>query len=556
MGNLAILCFTLLLVATAPSHSAHAADAPVNRGLFSVDGTGLATSANGGTLYRPSVTAPGSISYTPCVGGLSQCHLSESLRLVNTLAPCEITPQVACIKSVFASEDGNTWTTGTYRGERSGPWSSYAFPGVTEAGFGPAKDTNLYSFEGLTKGDSRLFEVDPKIEADVFESKPIDLRFLSSKIIEVVTSDTRPKPWSPHVSGVSGSQELNLSPCLFQSDFVDVCWQPAKLSSPTYFRLTLDLPVMPSGWVTGRLVNPAFDFRRISNGSLTSEVEMTGQAITVPKIAAQYWSDNAQDKATWDLITAAWAKLNWPFNVWDSISKGMQLEPTNIDLFLAAAGIDASVNQAASDTDEWVTNLRFNATVAYSGCQVSGSGAPSDDFKGFVGSNALVYENELPRFDPATQELTYRMAAPHLQSDGKPLLGTYSLLVTEAQAKCIWGISGSLGKATVSVSDSDGSTNTVVSDLGIRNGVVHFQASGFGYSEVKIASGFAAPKPTAPSSASGSGGSSSGSSGSVEANIATPVAKSIICLRIKKPVKTKIVSSISPKCPAGYKLKH
>lgn len=499
-----LICGSSIGVAAARADSAWSP----NRSIFSVDGSGM--TANGGVLYDQG---------RPCSGGLDGCDLKSGLTLLNTLAPCSPDSKIACISKVEASEDGSSWVAGSYEGERSKAWPLYAFPADEEAGFGASRMTNLYSFAGLRHDQGTLFEVDPKIQAEVKSGSPISITTLSSKVFGVYQNgENKYRP--NHESGAPGSDWVKSDPgCLFQPDGANVCWRYASQTTPLHFRLSLVLPTMPDGWVTGRIVNPDISFSASGEGQLKNLVVVSGQAVTVPAFEAQYFADNVSDKETWQQLSTV---IPLP---WDDVSRGIQVEPNQIDAYLSYVAIDSSLNKATSETDEWTSNLSWTPS------NIAGSGCERQGFEGFVGSNALVYGSALPVFDKANQVLDYRMSSPHFLTNGKVLAGAYSLLVDQAIAKCIWGVTGELGQATLSVTDSEGVPSTMVTSLGISNGKVHFQATGFNFSEVRLKAKITAAKPS------------------------VTTVKKITCVTLKKPLRTKIISGLNPKCPSGYKAK-
>jgi hypothetical protein len=155
---------------------------------------------------------------------------------------------------------------------------------------------------------------------------------------------------------------------------------------------------------------------------------------------------------------------------------------------------------------------------------------------GILATNATQYAPSPPTFIESTQELSYQLAAPHFKVAAEEFKGTYSLVISQKLARCIWGSSLTNASAKVSILSSDGKTSVTTQTLKSSSGFYYFNISGFGFSaptiRVKLAQNSASPTTTPQKS---------------------PVVKSTItCLKGKT---TKKVTAVNPKCPAGYKKK-
>jgi hypothetical protein len=139
------------------------------------------------------------------------------------------------------------------------------------------------------------------------------------------------------------------------------------------------------------------------------------------------------------------------------------------------------------------------------------------------------------------------VAAPHFDSQGKVFKGSYDLVMRSDVARCVYGFSKAPINATISITSSDGTPQVASTLIGERKGWLYLQAKNFEFSAPVIKAKLTqevvvepTPTPTATPSAT-----------------ATPKpvgAKkmTIICVKGKS---TKKVTSIAPKCPAGYKKK-
>jgi hypothetical protein len=123
--------------------------------------------------------------------------------------------------------------------------------------------------------------------------------------------------------------------------------------------------------------------------------------------------------------------------------------------------------------------------------------------------------------------MSYDVASPHYKPGGKDYVadafsGRYDLLLTEAYARCVWGIKDALPKIEVNVFKTDGTVDSSAKVVGglDSSGFFKFSATGFTFSAPKI---------------------------KIKVTI-----KSISCAKGKIVKK---VSGSNPKCPAGFKKK-
>jgi hypothetical protein len=152
------------------------------------------------------------------------------------------------------------------------------------------------------------------------------------------------------------------------------------------------------------------------------------------------------------------------------------------------------------------------------------------------------YDGSAPKFVDGF--LNYRVTGFHFAADGvTPNLGTYDLVMRSEAARCLYGFSKAPVSATVSIAGADGATNVATTVVAEKDGWLKMKAAGFTFSEkqikVKITQESSAAATPAPAASA--------------APVAVAKKKSTItCVKGKA---TKKVSSVSPKCPAGFKKK-
>jgi hypothetical protein len=192
--------------------------------------------------------------------------------------------------------------------------------------------------------------------------------------------------------------------------------------------------------------------------------------------------------------------------------------------------VASSISSLWKITGEGNLNLqKFNTSECVSDGKIDG----------ILATNATQYSPTPPTFVESSQELSYQLAAPHFKEGNEEFKGTYSLVISEKLARCIWGNSLTNASARVSILSADGKTSVTTQTLKLASKFYYFNISGFGFSapiiRVKLAQ-------------------NSGSSTPALADGKAPSSKktTIICLNGKT---TKKVTGVKPKCPAGYKKK-
>ncbi len=95
-----------------------------------------------------------------------------------------------------------------------------------------------------------------------------------------------------------------------------------------------------------------------------------------------------------------------------------------------------------------------------------------------------------PVWNAADKEFTWTAAAPHFAPDGTTQnFGFYKAIIPAADAKLLWGLtnaSDAVKALSVQVSTTEGGTSAAVATIGVKNGKIIIDVSGFGYSRPKL----------------------------------------------------------------------
>lgn len=158
---------------------------------------------------------------------------------------------------------------------------------------------------------------------------------------------------------------------------------------------------------------------------------------------------------------------------------------------------------------------------------------------GLLTTNATVYSQKPPTWNSKDATLTYQVAGPEFLSDGRKNLGNYLLALRTDVASCLWKSDLKNSKATVEVTNGDGTAGVQIATttLSQKNGWLYFSAAGFHFSApsitVKLNPNTVSSTPNTVSS--------------------TPQkANKITCIKGKTK---RVITGSSPKCPQGFKRK-
>ena len=153
-------------------------------------------------------------------------------------------------------------------------------------------------------------------------------------------------------------------------------------------------------------------------------------------------------------------------------------------------------------------------------------------FLGAVMSNASLYQSTPPSWDDDNKSFVFKVASPHLDKQGQPNKGSYTLYIPTEMAKCRWGEASTTGKAEIRVVNADGTSSITTVAATTESGNLRFNIAGFGYSSptIKIRMGK-----------------------DIKAPVAEAVKKTPTVIKCVKGKTVKKVVGVKPVCPSGYK---
>lgn len=319
------------------------------------------------------------------------------------------------------------------------------------------------------------------------------------------------------------------SKCGYIEDFAD----------GTRAKLSVRVGNSLSGWLMGRMSDPIIEVKQLSSSQNLLIVD--SEPVAVPKFQKKI----STGAATQELLAVdPQVKFGGMHN---------QLASASLGTFLAWSKL---VDDRANGL-ETVWSISTTANGFGSQCLQDRS-----KLLGLVSTNAMVYEGTAPNYVNST--LQYKVAGLHNNSDGTPFLGKYDLLMRSEVARCIYGLPNIPISAEISITSSDGNEKVATTVMNESNGWLRLGAYGFTFSNpiisVKLGKENSLPisngKPVATEPTSAATPIASPNPEATQLAIqATPSTEkkiSVVCTNKKKTVR---VTSVSPKCPAGYRKK-
>lgn len=168
---------------------------------------------------------------------------------------------------------------------------------------------------------------------------------------------------------------------------------------------------------------------------------------------------------------------------------------------------------------------------------------------GYSMNNGTVYNAGIPEWNSASSTLNYKVASTHFDQNHKPNLGYFKMAIDRSLVACLWGGSPESAKVDVQIVDLNGTQQSAsLTTSSFDSKYFYFTASGFTYSSptIKVHLSLLSSTTIRPKLAA---------SASPAPGKARQPRNSKITITCLKGKITKKVTSLSPKCPSGYKKK-
>ena len=472
----------------------------------------------------------------------SDCASAQFFMYYAMFEPCSKSSDVDCIEEVFAiGPDGRRERARfleTLPSSVTHPYASNRAAGLPGGG-----NASLWNLPNVIHpgGDSKYAVFVSRVgsverTASSFQSQPTgsnpwnygDFRIA----IFPVTFDRDPR-YKRHVplitTGAQGERALGIShpstkeweACAIVDDGICALRQPFP---PKYrFGIKVRFSSEVNGWVHGRLQNPELELRKSSQGVTLTAL---GEAQRVPVVAGYF--DGA--------MVTDMERKNWSQSLRPNSFNYLNINQLNVfEIYNRYLG-----NRSVAYPSQWTFyNLSLRTMSDSHKCILN-----ADGIAGFLSTNAAVYEETPPTFNPASQSLDYRLAAPHLLPTGETLRGQYDLQIDSKVARCIYGFSEAPITASVSITRETETVNITTSSLTERDNWLRLSVAGFTYSSPQIKVKFSQETPRAQASPTPTVAPIE-----VETPPKTKLKNSVTCVKGKKSVTV----TKKKDCPKGFK---
>lgn len=268
-----------------------------------------------------------------------------------------------------------------------------------------------------------------------------------------------------------------------------VCLVPQPFPENLSFGITVRANQGFTSWLYGRLANPSVSVTAAKVDQNAMLINIDAEPVRVPLVYG--WVKNSNlpapllQKYKKDRSGGLYIGQDRGAPL-DSISilKGHSnnYDDSGVDEMLAWMPLLS--DKAAAMPSQWSFQtlvLGSNTASKLSKCT-----STAKTLSGLIFTNASVFSSGAPSLDSKSGSLDFKVAAPHLKSNGDLMAGTYDLVLNSTVARCIYGFTKAPIGATVSVISNDGQNQIATTIVSEKDGFFRIGAYGFGFSSPTI----------------------------------------------------------------------
>ncbi len=386
----------------------------------------------------------------------------------------------------------------------------------------------------------------PSISASMMAVKIVEGKFQGNRTETNTASYLR-------ASGISVRGFTDLAPgeqpdpryqaCIMSS--TKECALPYGLPQDISFGFSARFSFYLTGWLHGRMRDASIKLEKKSDKE--SLLTVSARPIKVPVLDVVKSVDDLPDSLLTHFASLDWAgeTLRYPLATSVQGTRVDSSEKTRAGLKnLSFKFINTRFDTySMKDFLQWLPIAGDKAAALPTQWRVStmtdrGSGVVQEclnrtnTLAGLVTTNATMYLDGPPTYDPSQGSLDYKVASTHYEADGKTeFKGSYELLMSSSVARCIYKFTSAPVKASVNVTSENGEPNVATVVVNEKNNWLTLGAYNFTFSSPTVSVKLTQDAPAVVTPPK-------------------PVIKKITC--VKGKVTKKIVAT---KCPAGYKKK-
>lgn len=426
--------------------------------------------------------------------GFCQENSGYQVRGASILPPCSSDVQTNCIESIRIGTKLELFDASLHR-----KLDGFTFPGDPARGIPPGSTVSIWKTPEFPHTGGDEYAIFSSIGWVLNDGQPQITDFH----LNVAGTAERSKSFvgtsTPMARGSEAGANGGSAEC-FYTVSPEICAYHQVFAPGTRIRVAVRLTNELSGWLYGRLKDPAVSVTRITNRSDLVAIE--AEPVEVPKLQT-IWNQNEIP----GLVDPVWH---------GNFGGGSYMTLATVhDAFRFISALRTVAGDTASGQRQYwgVQSSRWTSQLGQR-CFTSNQG-----LVGLVTTNAMAYQGGVPTFKNGF--LTYEVAGMHLLPNGEKVLGTYDLMMRSDIARCLYGFSRAPISATVTVTGS-GEQSVSTTIVGEKNGWLKLAAYGFTFSQKTIQVRLTQKRTT------------------------------ITCVTKRPPVKTRKVTGVAPKCPTGF----
>ena len=458
----------------------------------------------------------------------------------SVLAECATASQTNCIESLSATLPNGSVINGTVS-SRWNEWSK--FPEDSAAGIPAGGEQLTWKLPGANPGGSEEFALLPVLSASG-NSGQISYNILNVVLRPITVVNGSYMKASSSVGkrgngiGIFSDTTANELGCVIAE--TTRCAKAVSfkdLNIQYTVKIRLARYVQP--WLHGRLFEPSIDTQNL--GGTSNVLTVTAKPLQIPIVGGwKKWTELPESIKTRYPFGAGGTTANaddWTNpDITKRILRNMQPPAGNRAILEFKEWNPLFSDKPFTMKTMWTVRTIQNMNQEVAGCSKQG-------FSGLVTTNAAVYSDGPPTYTKSTGSLDYVVGAPHYDTKGEVLNGTYGLIMRSDVARCIYGFGTAPISAKIEIASENGTPSVAVTTISQNADWMRLFAAGFHYStpqiKVKLTEDKPAPavSPTPQASAAPTAAASP-----------KPAVKKITCAKGK--IKKTITGT---KCPSGYK---
>ena len=424
------------------------------------------------TAEAPSMLALGTADNTAfCANADSGvCAGQPNLWFYAHLPICDAAEKIDCIVSLSATGPAGVESPATFK--RYYPETTPTnFPGKPSMKLPTGKSPGVWSIPGAPHAGGTDYALSVRFDGGTENRAGATMQMVLTAVSVKTDADTSseyeiPK-WTQPGRQAGPASDRGRFRCAYWGESGS-CLLSRSFPADTRFNVKVRLAAEPSGWLHGRIGDPAISFTKTAD---SVDVTVSAAPVQVPafRVARKHLEFPAEiqrDFGPGGKYGFVGSRSPGAAELTDLTKRNAEYNVVSYraQSFGQLQDVTSLIEDKASYAP-WVWSVRTlsGEEMRTAGtCLTSGTGV-----KGIVTTNATVYGSGPPALSADGTTLDYRIAAPHLTRTGGVFKGEYNLVVRSDVADCLYGFADeSSTSGTEYVEESTYTDDTWVDDGG------------------------------------------------------------------------------------------